>query len=149
MSGEYYEIGTQIASDHTSAARLVSRTATRRSHKTIPFEGPERQHAVEMIERMAAGDEVALAAFYQRFAPMLYGLALKMMKDEKEAEDVLQEGFVYLWRKAAASSPCVEPSVEQRTRILASIAATPQLARQTAETSLPDGYSFVPNSSDG
>jgi RNA polymerase sigma-70 factor (ECF subfamily) len=58
-----------------------------------------------MIEGMAVGDEAALAAFYQRFAPTLYGLALKMMKNEKEAEDVLQEGFVYIWRKAAAYNP--------------------------------------------
>src|SRR5208337_5278672 len=94
MSGEYYEIGTQVAFDHISAPR-----------KTSPFEGPERQHAVEMVERMAVGDEAALAAFYQRFAPTLYGLALKIMKDEKEAEVVLQEGFVYIWRKAAAYNP--------------------------------------------
>jgi anti-sigma factor ChrR (cupin superfamily) len=50
---------------------------------------------------------------------------------------------------AAASSPCVEPSVEQRARILANIAATPQLARQTAEKSVPDGYSIVLNNSAG
>src|ERR1700761_7992572 len=53
--------------------------------KRSPLDGPERQYAVEMIKRMAVGDEAAMAAFYQRFAPTLYGLALKMMKDEKEA----------------------------------------------------------------
>jgi anti-sigma factor ChrR (cupin superfamily) len=50
---------------------------------------------------------------------------------------------------AAASSPCVEPSIEQRARILAAIAATPQLHHQPAEMSVPPGYSFVPNSSEG
>ena len=50
---------------------------------------------------------------------------------------------------AAASSPRVEPSIEQRARILAGIAATPQLHRKTAETSAPNGYSFLPNSSEG
>lgn len=50
---------------------------------------------------------------------------------------------------AAASSPRVEPSIEQRARILAGIAATPQLHRKTAETSAPDGYSFLLNSSEG
>jgi anti-sigma factor ChrR (cupin superfamily) len=50
---------------------------------------------------------------------------------------------------AAASSPCVEPSNEQRARIFASIAATPQLDRKAAETSMPDGYSFMLNSSEG
>ena len=104
MSGEDYEIGKQAAFDHIAAPDMVSRTETR-SRKTNPFEGPERRYAVEMIERMAVGEETALAAFYERFAPTLYGLALKMMKDEKEAEDVLQEGFVYIWRKAATYNP--------------------------------------------
>jgi RNA polymerase sigma-70 factor (ECF subfamily) len=106
MIGKCYEIRTQVVFDHLSAFRSVSRTETRRrSPKTSPFDGPERQQAVEMIERMAGGDEAALAAFYERFAPLLYGLALKMMKDEKDAEDVVQEGFVYIWRKAAAYNP--------------------------------------------
>ena len=78
---------------------------TRRSLQMTASGDTERQRAVELIERMAAGDEAALADFYQRFAPTLYGLAMKMLDDEKEAEDVLQEGFIYLWRKAAAYNP--------------------------------------------
>ncbi len=58
-----------------------------------------------MIERIAGADEAALAAFYQRFAPLLYGIAFRIMKDEKDAEDVFQEGFVYIWRKAVAYNP--------------------------------------------
>ena len=50
---------------------------------------------------------------------------------------------------AAASSPRVEPSSEQRARILAAIAITPQLQRKTAQTSAPNGYSFLLNSSEG
>jgi len=105
MIGKYYEIRTGVVFDHISASRSVSRTETRRSPKTSPFDRLHRQQAVEMIERIAGGDEAALAAFYQRFASLLYGLALKMMKDEKDAEDVVQESFVYIWRKAAAYNP--------------------------------------------
>jgi|ERR1700722_2611407 len=50
---------------------------------------------------------------------------------------------------AAASSPCVEPSIEQRARILADIAATPQLPRKAAQISVPEGHSLVRNSSEG
>jgi anti-sigma factor ChrR (cupin superfamily) len=50
---------------------------------------------------------------------------------------------------AAASSPRVEPSVEQRARILAGIASMPQLHRKPAETSVPEGYSFKLNGSEG
>jgi RNA polymerase sigma-70 factor (ECF subfamily) len=105
MIGNYREIKTQVVLDGSATPRSVSRTETRHSLKASPFDGPERQQAVEMIERMVLGDETALAAFYQQFAPVLYGLALKMMKHEKDAEDVLQEGFVYIWRKAASYNP--------------------------------------------
>jgi anti-sigma factor ChrR (cupin superfamily) len=50
---------------------------------------------------------------------------------------------------AAASTPRVEPSIEQRARILADIAATPQVDRKAAETSTPEGHSFILNSSEG
>jgi hypothetical protein len=60
--------------------------------------------------------------------------------------DVLQEVASFVDTAAAfaaASSPSVEPSNEQRARILASIAATPQLHRQGVERSMPDGYSLM------
>ena len=60
---------------------------------------------MELIERMVAGEEAALAAFYQRFSPLLYGLALRILKDEDAAEEVLQDGFSYMWRKADAYNP--------------------------------------------
>lgn len=66
-----------------------------------PSNDPEGHRCVGLLERMAAGEEAALAAFYQRFSPMLYGLAFKMLQDEKAAEDVLQDGFNYMWRKAS------------------------------------------------
>ncbi len=66
-----------------------------------PIEDAERQIAVDLLARMATGDEAALVAFYERFSPSLYGLALKMMQDEKEAEDVLQEALLSIWRRAA------------------------------------------------
>jgi anti-sigma factor ChrR (cupin superfamily) len=88
-----------------------------------------------------------------------YGLG---MLDEAEASqlesliahdaEALQEVAAFIDTAAAfaaASSLRVEPSIEQRARILAGIAATPQLHRKTAETSAPDGYSFLLNSSEG
>jgi hypothetical protein len=89
---EHEDLRTQVAHDRISEPHFVASPQTRRSLKITPFNNPERQRAVDLIERMAAGDESALAAFYRDFAPTLYGLALKMMKDEKEAEDVLHLG---------------------------------------------------------
>jgi anti-sigma factor ChrR (cupin superfamily) len=88
-----------------------------------------------------------------------YGLGMLDQAEASQLEsliahdaDALQEVASFIDTAAAfaaASSPCVEPSNEQRARILASIAATPQLHRKAAETSVPDGYSFMLNSSEG
>jgi RNA polymerase sigma-70 factor (ECF subfamily) len=66
---------------------------------------PENQVNVELLGRVAQGDQRAFTTLYGRLAPALYGMALRMMNDPQEAEDVLQEGFTYLWRKAAAFDP--------------------------------------------
>ena len=62
----------------------------------------EREFDVQLLARTAAGDEAAFAALYDRFAPGLFSMIVKMTHDEKEAEDVLQEGFAHIWRRAAA-----------------------------------------------
>ena len=66
---------------------------------------PERERDVELLALVAKGDEQAFAQFYKRRADGLYGLALKMMNDSGEAEDVLQDGFSYMWKKAATYDP--------------------------------------------
>src|SRR5215470_19250006 len=63
---------------------------------------PESKFEVSLISRIADGDESAFAALYQRLSSSLYGLAYRMMNDAKEAEDVLQEGFTYIWRRAGS-----------------------------------------------
>jgi RNA polymerase sigma-70 factor, ECF subfamily len=65
----------------------------------------EEQYNVELIRRAAKGDAAAFAALYDRLSPILYGMALRMINDAGEAEDVLQEGFVYIWRRASAFDP--------------------------------------------
>ena len=61
----------------------------------------ERALDVQLLARTAAGEEAAFAALYDRFAPGLFSMIVKMTHDEKEAEDVLQEGFAHIWRRAA------------------------------------------------
>ncbi len=66
---------------------------------------PDRERDVELLARIAKGDEQAFAQFYQRCADGLFGLALKMMNDAGEAQDVLQDGFSYMWKKAGTYDP--------------------------------------------
>lgn len=54
----------------------------------------------ELLGRVAKRDEQAFQALYDRFSPPLFSLLRQMLEDEKEAEDALQDGFLYLWDKA-------------------------------------------------
>ena len=51
---------------------------------------------------MAAGDEAALGTLYDRWAERVHSIALWILKDEDEAEDVVEETFWQVWRTATA-----------------------------------------------
>jgi RNA polymerase sigma-70 factor (ECF subfamily) len=54
----------------------------------------------ELVRAVARGDEKALADLYDRYAAILLGLMLRILHDRPEAEDVLQEVFLQVWRRA-------------------------------------------------
>jgi RNA polymerase sigma-70 factor (ECF subfamily) len=56
----------------------------------------------ELIQRMADGDRGAFAPFYDRFAPLVYPLVLRIVRDPGDAADVLQEVFWEAWQLAGA-----------------------------------------------
>lgn len=49
---------------------------------------------------IARGDTDAFAAFYDRHSGLLFSVAVHVLRDEREAEDVLQEAMVSLWERA-------------------------------------------------
>lgn len=49
------------------------------------------------INRLKSGDEKAQKAFYQKFAPKMYGICLRFAKSNAEADDILQEGFIRIF----------------------------------------------------
>src|SRR5215472_8312275 len=58
-----------------------------------------------LMRRMAAGESAALGSFYEAHSHALFGLALRILNDHKEAEDVLQEVFLQVWNKAVTYDP--------------------------------------------
>jgi RNA polymerase sigma factor (sigma-70 family) len=54
-----------------------------------------------LLRAVARGERDALKAVYERTSPRLYGICLRMLRDEAEAQDALQEIFTTIWRKAA------------------------------------------------
>src|SRR3712207_3734404 len=56
---------------------------------------------VTLMRRIDAGDERALGALYDRWSAAVYALALHIVRDAAEAEDVVEEVFWQSWRQAA------------------------------------------------
>lgn len=56
---------------------------------------------VELIRSVQKGDRVALAQLYDRFAPILMAVATRILGERREAEDLLHDVFLEVWRQAA------------------------------------------------
>jgi RNA polymerase sigma-70 factor (ECF subfamily) len=61
-----------------------------------------------VLERVADGDRHALGTLFQRYARLVRGVALRILRDDSEADDLLQEVFLFVFRKSATfdSSRC-------------------------------------------
>jgi RNA polymerase sigma-70 factor, ECF subfamily len=53
------------------------------------------------LDRIPAGDRAALQTVYRLTSAKLFGVCLRILGERAEAEDVLQEVYVTVWRKAA------------------------------------------------
>jgi RNA polymerase sigma-70 factor (ECF subfamily) len=53
-----------------------------------------------LMQRVAARDAASLRTLYERTSGKLYGICLRLLGDETEAQDVLQEVYVTVWQKA-------------------------------------------------
>jgi RNA polymerase sigma-70 factor (ECF subfamily) len=54
-----------------------------------------------LISRVALGDRAAFGALYAATSAKLFGVALRVLKNRADAEDVLQEAYVKIWNNAA------------------------------------------------
>jgi RNA polymerase sigma-70 factor, ECF subfamily len=66
---------------------------------------PEDAEDEVLVAAMAAGDRAALATLYERHASLLLGLALRIVRERREAEDLLHDVFLEAWRTAKDFDP--------------------------------------------
>lgn len=59
----------------------------------------------ELIRAMAAGDREAFRRFYDRYAPMVLALLLRILRRREAAAAVLEDVFWESWREARAYDP--------------------------------------------
>jgi RNA polymerase sigma-70 factor (ECF subfamily) len=64
-----------------------------------------RSQLAAALVRVAGGDRAALRTIYQDTSAKLFGVCLRILNDRGEAEDVLQDVYVTVWRKAATFDP--------------------------------------------
>lgn len=66
----------------------------------MPSGSDARDRLEAAMARLAGGDRSALEEIYRSTSAKLFGICLRILKDEKEAEDALQDVYISLWRRA-------------------------------------------------
>jgi len=92
----------------------------------------------DLIRRMAAGDREAFGPFYDRYAPLVYPLVVRIVRDRTDAADVLQDVFWEAWQGATAYDPARgSPEAWMITRARARALDRVRALRRRSETFVP------------
>jgi RNA polymerase sigma-70 factor, ECF subfamily len=70
-----------------------------------PQAGPLATKAAEdaaLLVKVAQGDQQAMGLLFDRYSGLVYSVALRVLKDTGQAEDVMQDIFIQIWKKPSA-----------------------------------------------
>lgn len=67
---------------------------------STPAVGRDTDDVDRLLIASARGDRDAFAAFYDATAPLVYGIALRVVRDPSRAEEIAQEVYLEVWRNA-------------------------------------------------
>jgi RNA polymerase sigma-70 factor (ECF subfamily) len=60
---------------------------------------------IELLRRMAGGDEQALGTFYDRWNSLVHAVVLRIVRQRSDVEDVVEEAFWQAWRQSGRYEP--------------------------------------------
>ena len=69
-------------------------------------EDPHRE-ARALLQRVAEGEVEAFGALYDHFASTLLGVVMTILRNREEAEDVVQDIFLIVWKRAGSYDPAL------------------------------------------
>lgn len=121
---------------------LEASSAARAGAGNSPNQALDGSLPLSLLKRLAAGEQAALGEFYDLFAGLVNAVALRILRDVADAEDVVQEVFVQVWRQAARYDPG-RGSPEAWVSTLARSRAIDRLRRRIAR-SRPQGGEPLP-----
>jgi RNA polymerase sigma-70 factor, ECF subfamily len=85
----------------------VETTSTHRKVQDAISQGRESTEPSDekLVILLCAGDPSALNTLFTRYAKLVYGIAFRVLKEVSDAEDTVQECFLYVFRKASLFDP--------------------------------------------
>lgn len=85
----------------SNPAKTVVRTLDRASERRSETGDAPAGDGV-LLDRVRANDQGAMAEFCDRYGRLVYSIALRVLKDPSQAEDLMQEVFLQVWRNPGA-----------------------------------------------
>lgn len=92
---------------------------------------------MRLVARIRAGDQQAMSELYDRYAGVIYAVALRVLQDTAAAEDVLQDVLMQLWRSPDAFDAS-RGSLAAWLAVISRHRAIDRLRRRHPETDLED-----------
>src|SRR5712692_7870455 len=96
-----------------------------------------------LLERIARRDGSAIGELYDRHARVLFAVVCRIVRDEGEAEDVLQEAFLRVWQKAGTYDPVLGTPAAWLIRIARNRAIDRLRARQARPITEPQNEALL------
>ena len=96
---------------------------------------------ITLLDRVSSGEREAFFALYKRTSAKLYGICIRLLGSEAEAEDVLQEIYLTVWQKssrfdAGKASPITWLAVLARNKAIDRLRRRPRVGEELEAAAL-------------